>query len=99
MAAHEHLFYIGGEWVDPATSGRLAVIDPATEEPCAEIALGAEADIDRAVAAARAAFPAYSATTIAERLALLRRINAFLEIEVMVGYGAARGGLRMRSTG
>jgi acyl-CoA reductase-like NAD-dependent aldehyde dehydrogenase len=71
MAAHQHLFYIGGE------------------KPCAEIALVTETDIDRAVAVARAALPVYSATTVAERLALPRRINAFLEIEVMVGYGAA----------
>ncbi len=79
MAAHEHLFYIGGEWVEPAVSARLAVIDPSTEEPCGEIGLGTQADIDRAVAAARAAFPAFAATTIAERLALLRRIIEIYE--------------------
>lgn len=74
MASHEHLFYIGGEWVAPATDARLAVIDPSTEEPFVEIALGADADVDRAVAAARAAFPSFAATTVAERVALLRRI-------------------------
>jgi aldehyde dehydrogenase (NAD+) len=67
-------FYIGGAWVDPATPATLAVIDPATEQPFAEIAAGTEADIDRAVRVAAAAFPAYAATSRAERLALLRRV-------------------------
>jgi aldehyde dehydrogenase (NAD+) len=67
-------FYIDGAWVDPVAGGTLPVIDPATETPFAEIAAGTEADIDRAVMAARAAFPAFAATSRDERLALLRRI-------------------------
>jgi aldehyde dehydrogenase (NAD+) len=67
-------FYIDGAWVDPVVPGSLPVIDPATETPFAEIAAGTDADIDRAVMAARAAFPAFAATSRAERLALLRRI-------------------------
>jgi aldehyde dehydrogenase (NAD+) len=50
------------------------VINPATEEPCTAITLGTRADVDAAVAAARAAFPAFAATSVAERLALLDRI-------------------------
>jgi aldehyde dehydrogenase (NAD+) len=53
---------------------KFDVIDPSTEEAMAEIALGGAADVDRAVAAAKAAFPSYSRTTRAERIALLRRI-------------------------
>ncbi|WP_409287334.1 MULTISPECIES: aldehyde dehydrogenase family protein [Pseudomonas] len=45
--------FIDGEWILPVFSGRTAVIDPSTEEPVAEIALGGAADVDRAVAAAR----------------------------------------------
>jgi aldehyde dehydrogenase (NAD+) len=69
-------FYIGGEWVDPAGPGTLPVIDPATGQPFTEIAAGGEADIDRAVRAAAAAFPGFAATGRSERLALLRRIVA-----------------------
>ena len=67
-------FYIDGAWVDPATPKTLDVINPATEEPCGRISLGSEDDVDRAVKAARAAFPAWSATSKEERLAVLRRI-------------------------
>jgi aldehyde dehydrogenase (NAD+) len=69
-------FYIGGAWVDPVTPATLAVIDPATEQPFAEIAAGTEVDIDRAVRAAAAAFPTFAATGRAERLTLLRRVVA-----------------------
>jgi aldehyde dehydrogenase (NAD+) len=67
-------FYINGRWVEPTTSAMLDVIDPATEEPVASIALGGPEDVDRAVAAARAAFVTYSETTVDERVALLERI-------------------------
>jgi aldehyde dehydrogenase (NAD+) len=67
-------FFIDGEWVDPVTPHPFDVINPATEEPVATISLGTAADVDRAVAAARAAFPAFSQTTKRERLAMLQRI-------------------------
>ncbi len=67
-------FYIGGAWVDPVTPAAIEIIDPATEQPFATVAAGGAQDIDRAVAAAKAAFPAFAATTRDERLALLRRI-------------------------
>ncbi|MGE3141990.1 MAG: aldehyde dehydrogenase family protein [Hyphomonadaceae bacterium] len=68
-------FYIDGKWVAPAGQARAHdVINPATEEVIGRVALGAKADVDRAVAAARAAFPAFAVTPHAERAALLRRI-------------------------
>ena len=67
-------FFINGEWVEPAVPVALDVIDPSTEEPFTQIALGSKADVDKAVAAAKAAFPAFSRWTQAERLALLKRI-------------------------
>ena len=67
-------FYINGEWVDPSTSETLDVINPATEEPIAQIAMGGTADVDAAVAAAKAAFETYSQTTREERVALLENI-------------------------
>ena len=71
---HQHQFYIDGQWVEPAGSARLDVIDPATEAPVGTIALGTAADVERAVAAARAAFPDFSATSREARLDLLARI-------------------------
>ncbi|MGN6805024.1 MAG: aldehyde dehydrogenase family protein, partial [Trinickia sp.] len=72
-------FYIDGEWVAPAGNARLPVIDPCTETPFSEIALGDARDVDRAVAAARRAFTTFSLTDPAERIALVRRIlDAYL---------------------
>lgn len=67
-------FFIGGRWVKPTGGATLDVIDPASERPFARISAGTKADVDRAVAAARAAFPAFSQTSVAERVALLNRI-------------------------
>ena len=49
-------FYINGEWVSPLEPSPLQVINPATEEPCAEISLGKKKDIDAAVLSAKKAF-------------------------------------------
>ncbi len=66
-------FYIDGVWVDPVVPNRIPVINPATEEAFTEISGGSAADVDRAVAAAKAAFPAFSRSTQRERLELLKR--------------------------
>lgn len=66
-------FYINGSWVDPVAAKDLEVINPSTEEPCAVISLGDQADTDAAVAAARAAFPAWAATSMEDRIALIRK--------------------------
>ena len=69
-------FYINGEWVAPSTGASLLdVINPATEESVAKVALGTREDAEKAIAAARAAFPAFSAWSAADRLALLTRIR------------------------
>jgi len=70
----EFQHYIGGQWQAASGSGHLPVRDPSTGEVFARIPAGNEEDVDKAVAAARAAFPGFAATTVAERLALLRRI-------------------------
>ena len=67
-------FYIDGAWVAPVEMRTIDVINPATEAVIGQIPLGSAADVDRAVAAARAAFPAYAATSREERMALLQRI-------------------------
>src|SRR5215510_10488827 len=70
-------FYIDGRWVEPAAGARpFTVINPATEEPIARIALGSAKDVDLAVTAARRAFETYSQTTREQRIDLLKAIIA-----------------------
>ena len=72
-------FYIDGKWVAPAVAHDLDVIDPSTEDPVAVISVGGQADTDAAVAAAKRAFPAWSATPPAERLAYVEKILAIYQ--------------------
>lgn len=72
-------FYIDGAWVDASSDAGIAFADPATEQQTGSIAAGTAADVDRAVIAARRAFDSFSLTTVAERRALLGRIQAQLE--------------------
>lgn len=67
-------FYINSQWVDPVQARDLAVENPSTEELVATISLGAAADVDAAVAAAKAAFPAYSKVSVEERIALMEKL-------------------------
>jgi aldehyde dehydrogenase (NAD+) len=67
--------YIAGEWSDPSDPVAFDVIDPSTEQPVGTIQLAGAAEVDRAVAAARAAFATFSTTTVEERLDLLQRIT------------------------
>ena len=69
-------FYIDGQWVDPVTPKTEDVINPATEEAFARISMGSKADVDKAVAAAKKAFPSFSRTTPKERIELLQEIMA-----------------------
>jgi aldehyde dehydrogenase (NAD+) len=72
-------FYIGGRWVEPLSSATLPVMNPATEAQIGTVAMGNAADVDRAVAAAKAAFEAFSATSKLVRLDLLHRLKAATE--------------------
>jgi acyl-CoA reductase-like NAD-dependent aldehyde dehydrogenase len=78
---HPHSFFIGGEWVKPAESGKLEVVSPVTEQVVMTFAEATPRDVDRAVAAARAAFdkgpwPRMSAQ---ERGAALLEVAALLK--------------------
>ncbi len=66
--------FINGEWVESTGSKTIDVINPATEEVIGQISDGTKEDLDKAVAAARAAFPSFSQTTKEERIQLLNRI-------------------------
>ncbi len=72
-------FYIGGRWVEPMSSATLPVMNPATEAQIGTVAMGNAADVDRAVAAAKAAFEGFSATSKQVRLDLLYRLKAVTE--------------------
>ena len=76
MTAAYNKFYIDGEWVLPANRPTLDVINPATEEAFATISLGTAEDVDTAAKAARAAFPAWSQSTVDERKAVIGKILA-----------------------
>ena len=67
-------FYINGTWVDPMDGRDHQVINPSTEEACATISLGGQADTDAAVAAAKAALPAWMATPLEDRIALVEKL-------------------------
>ena len=69
-------FYINGEWVVPSDPKPYDVINPATEQVIGQIMLGNKQDVDKAVAAAKAAFPSFSRTTKQDRILLLEAILA-----------------------
>jgi aldehyde dehydrogenase (NAD+) len=72
--------YIAGRWTPSAVAaGPFAVINPATEQVVAELEMGSATDVDRAVTAARAAFPAFAATPLAERVDALKRLTKIFE--------------------
>ena len=74
ISANMTKFYINGAWVEPLSTVRIGVENPATEEIVAQVAMGNTDDADRAIMAARAAFDAWTVTPVADRIALLARI-------------------------
>ena len=74
ISANMTKFYINGAWVEPISAVRMGVENPATEEIVAQVAMGNDADADRAIMAARAAFDGWTVTPVAKRIALLKRI-------------------------
>ena len=69
------------------TAKSLDVVNPATEAVCGRISLGAQADVDHAVAAAKRAFPSFSRTSRQERIELIQSIMA--EYQKRIGDMAA----------
>ena len=79
MTTAYNKFYINGEWVEPAGRETIDVINPATEEAFATISMGTAEDVDAAAKAARAAFPAWSQSSVEERVAVLKKIMAGIQ--------------------
>lgn len=69
-------FFIGGRWVQPASAERVEIRSPSDGSLLGIAAIGSPDDADRAVAAARDAFPAWSMTSVEQRMAVLRRMRA-----------------------
>ena len=107
---HAQEFYIDGRWVSPRPGQATHhVIDPVTEEPLGELALGSAEDVDAAVQAAQTAFERFSQTRATERIALLdrilqiynRRIDEFADaiaLEIGAPLKFAREGQAFRGT-
>ena len=73
--------FVGGEWIDATAGETLDVRDPGTAELLGRVPLSSRADLERAVSAATAAFPAWRATPVVERVRVLFRLKALLDAE------------------
>src|SRR5438034_6119815 len=80
VTVSQHKNFVGGEWVDAVDGGTMEVLNPSTGETIAEVPRGSQADVDRAVEAAKSALPEWLETTPAERAeALLKLADAIDE--------------------
>ncbi len=82
MSNHLESLYIGGEWVRPASNKRLNLVNATTEESLGSVPEASEADVDRAVNAAKAALPKWSKLASVERAAVMSRFADSLEKRV-----------------
>ena len=67
-------FYINGKWVSPKSNKSIQVINPATEDVCAEISLGSKEDVNDAVLSAKEAFKTWAFSSKKERLEPLEKL-------------------------
>jgi len=74
MHTREHL-YIDGKWVDSTGEGSIEVINPANEKTIGSVPVGSAADVEAAVAAAKAAFPGWSKTSVEDRVGYLNMLS------------------------
>src|SRR3954452_6715168 len=66
VTVSQHKNFVGGEWVDAVEGGTMEVLNPATGDVIAEVPSGTQADVDRAVEAAKKALPEWLETTPGE---------------------------------
>jgi aldehyde dehydrogenase (NAD+) len=67
-------FYINGQWVNPKSKEEIKVVNPATEQDCAVIALANKHDVNDAVVAAKNAYDTWAFTSKEERIQLLEKL-------------------------
>ena len=71
--------FIGGEWVEASSGQTISTANPSNGDPLGVVPLANEADVDKAVASARAAFPAWAALPVTERPKYLLRLAAAID--------------------
>jgi 1-pyrroline dehydrogenase len=79
VATSRHQNFVGGEWVDAVEGEKAEIINPATGETIAEVPQGTQADVDRAVEAAKNAWPEWRETTPQERSERLLKLADALD--------------------
>jgi len=79
VTVSQHKNFVGGKWVDAVDGGTMEVLNPATGETIAEVPRGTQADVDRAVEAAKDALPEWLETTPGERAEALLKLADALE--------------------
>ena len=79
VAVSQQKNFVGGKWVDAIEGGTMEVLNPATGETIAEVPSGTQADVDRAVEAAKTALPEWLETTPGERAEALLKLAAAIE--------------------
>src|SRR5947209_8015108 len=75
---HLNRIFVDGNWTRPAGAEGVPLVCPSTGATLAELPLGDTCDVERAVQAARRAFPGWSATSPYERAAHLGRMHALM---------------------
>jgi 1-pyrroline dehydrogenase len=79
VSIEKHKNLVGGEFVDAADGGTAEIVNPATGETIAEVPQGAGADVDRAVEAAKKAWPEWKETTPQERSEILLKLADLID--------------------
>jgi 1-pyrroline dehydrogenase len=79
VAVAQYQNFVGGKWVDAAEGGTAEIVNPATGDTIAEVPEGSQADVERAVEAAKAALPEWLETTPGERAEMLLKLADALE--------------------
>jgi aminobutyraldehyde dehydrogenase len=79
VTVSQHKNFVDGEWVDAVEGGTMEVLNPATGEVIAEVPSGSQADVDRAVEAAKKALPEWLETTPQERSEALLKLAAAID--------------------
>ncbi len=79
VTVSQHKNFVGGEWVEAVEGGTMEVLNPATGEVIAEVPRGTQADVDRAVGAAKKALPEWLETTPGERQDALLKLAAVID--------------------
>ena len=93
-AVKRYQMFVGGQWTDAAGGETQAVVNPATGEVMAEVPKATEADVERAVAAARKAFEGWVQTTPRERSEMLLKLA-----DALIEHGDEFGDLESENVG